>query len=174
MNSASRFHGRLARLPLFVALLAVGVLVPGSAAAMSPPPSAPPGLSPRLAELAKPGVRSAPRSSQAARLSLAARGPGSLLRDGDRVLVDVRFGAGAATAAPALRASGAEIVQVSPRYQTVTVAARPAALPGIAGLDRVEGVTELLAPLTRAADCGGAVRSEGDTQLNAASARAGF
>jgi hypothetical protein len=172
MNSGLRFHGRPLRLPLFAALLAAA-LAPGSAAAMSPP-SAPSSLSPRLAELAQPGVRSASRSLQAARLSLAASGPGSLLRSGDRVLVDVRIGGGAEAAVAALRASGAEIVQVSRRYQTVTVAARPAALPGIAGLAPVEGVTELLSPLIRASDCGGAVRSEGDTQLNAASARAGF
>jgi hypothetical protein len=137
-------------------------------------PSGGSALSPRLAELAKPAVRSASRSEQAARLSLAANGPGSLLRDGNRVLVDVRFERGAAASLDALRAAGAEIVQSSSRYQTVTVAARPADLPGIADLARVGGVTEVLTPIVRGADCGGAVRSEGDIQLNAGNARASF
>lgn len=119
-------------------------------------------------------MRSAPRSEQAARLSLAASGPGSLLRDDNRVLVDVRFERGAAASLDALRAAGAEIVQSSRRYQTVTVAARPADLPGIAGLARVAGVTEVLTPIVRGADCGGEVRSEGDIQLNAGNARAAF
>jgi len=131
-------------------------------------------LSPRLAELARPGARSASRAEQAARAGLPRRGPGSLLRDGGRLLVDVRFERGAAAGVEALRAAGGEIVQVSRRYQTVTVATRPARLGAIAALRRVAGVTEVLAPLTRAADCGGSVRSEGDGQLNVPSARAGF
>ena len=119
-------------------------------------------------------MRTAPRAEQAAQLSLAANGPGSLLRDGNRVLVDVRFDGGASTAVDALRAAGAEIVHVSSRYQTVTVAAKPASLPGIGDLARVGGVTEVLTPVVRAADCGGAVRSEGDAQLHADNARASF
>jgi hypothetical protein len=162
-----------ARRSSLAALLVACVLAPASAPAMEVP-AAESGLSPRLAELARPAVRSAPRAEQAARLSLAPDGPGSLLRDGNRVLVAVRFERGAAAAVGALRAEGAEIVQVSRRYQTVTVAAVPARLREIGGLARVGGVTELLAPLVRAADCGGSVRSEGDTQLNAATARAGF
>lgn len=166
---------RRARRSSLAAILAACVLAatPGSAAAISAP-SAGPALSPRLTELARPAVRSAPRSEQAARLSLAPSGPGSLLRDGDRVLVDVRFDSGAAAAVEALRAAGGEIVHVSRRYQTVTVATRPARLPAIGDLARVGGVSEVLAPIVRGADCGGAVRSEGDTQLNASNARAGF
>jgi hypothetical protein len=129
-------------------------------------------LSSRLAELARPSVRSAPRSEQALRLSLAPRGPGSLLRQGNRVLADVRFEAGAALAPDALRAAGAEPVHRSGRYRTMTVAARPADLKRIAAVAGVEAVTEVLTPLVRSADCGGLVRSEGDAQLNAASARA--
>jgi hypothetical protein len=165
--------GRLARRSTLAVLLAASALAPASASAMSAPAAAP-DLSPRLAELASPAVRLAPRAQQAARLSLAASGPGSLLRAGNGVLADVRFGGGTEAGAELLRAAGAEIVEESPRYRTITVAVRPADLPRIAAVDRVEGVTELLAPLTRGADCGGAVRSEGDVQLNAASARAGF
>ena len=137
-------------------------------------PASGPGLSARLDELAEPALRSAPRAEQAARLSLAASGPGSLLRDGNRVLVEVRFESAAAPAVEALRAAGAEIVHVGRRYRMVTVAARPVDLPRIGAVAGVAAVTETLAPLVRGADCGGAVRSEGDAQLNAASARSAF
>lgn len=132
------------------------------------------GLSPRLTELFKPAVRSASRAEQAAQLSLAPSGPGSLLRDGNRVLVDVRFDRGAAAGLDALRAAGAEIIHLSRRYQTVTVAAKPADLPELGAVARVGGVSEILTPIVRGTDCGGSVRSEGDAQLNAASARASF
>jgi hypothetical protein len=173
MNPRRRLRGHPAWGALPVTLLAVAALAPASAAAMSSP-AADPGLSARLDELARPALRSAPPARQAARLSLAASGPGSLLRDGSRVLVEVRFEVGAALAVDALRAAGAEIVHVGRRYRTVTVAARAADLPTIGALAGVAAVTETLAPLVRAADCGGAIRSEGDAQLNAAGARSGF
>jgi subtilisin family serine protease len=167
------YRCRPARTFSLAALLAACVLGSFSAAATAGPP-ADPDLSPRLAELAQPELRSASRAEQAARTALPRRGPGSLLRDGDRVLVDVRFRNGAAAAVDGLRAAGAEIVQVSRRYQTVTVAAKPARLRAIGDLARVAAVTEVLTPVLRAADCGGSVRSEGDAQLNVANARAGF
>jgi hypothetical protein len=173
MSPQHSLHNRVARRFSLVALLLACMLTPSSAGAMSSP-SAEANLSSRLAELAKPAVRFAPRAEQAARLSLAARGPGSLLRDGNRILADVRFDSGAAAGVDALRAAGAEIVHVSRRYQTVTVAVRPFSLPEIGGLPRIGGVTEVLTPIVRAADCGGAVRSEGDAQLHADNARAGF
>ncbi len=156
----------------FVAIAAACALAPGSAAAMSAPEQAP-NLSPRLAELAQPGLRAASPARQAARLALAPSGPGSLLRDGDRVLLDVRFGRGG-VGVNALRAAGAEIVHVARRYRTATVAVRPANLPALGKLAGVAGVTEVLAPVARGADCGGSFRSEGDVQLRAADARAGF
>ena len=125
-------------------------------------------LSPRLAELAKPSVRSASPARQAKELSLAAEGPGSLLRTGNRVLVEVRFDRGAAAAVEDLRATGAKIVNVSPRYQTITVAARPAALPALSGVPRVAGATEVLTPFTAESTCpSGVAVSEGDAQLRA-------
>jgi len=172
MNPEHSSYSRIARRSL-VALLVAGALAPASAGAMSAPDDEA-GLSSRLAELAEPAVRSAPRAEQAARLSLATEGPGSLLRDGNRVLADVRFEAGEAATVDALRAAGAEIVHVSRRYRTVTVAARPGDLPAIGGLPGVGGVTEVLTPIVRATDCGGAVRSEGDGHLHADNARASF
>jgi hypothetical protein len=170
MNFGCSF--RRAGLRSLAVMLAAAAFAPASASAMSAPPGAP-DLSPRLAELAKPAVRSASAAEQAARLSLAASGPGSLLREGNRLVVDVRYDSGAVAGVEALQAAGAEIINVSPRYQTVTIAARLADLSQIADLPRVGGVTQVLSPIVRA-DCGGAVRSEGDTQLNASSARASF
>jgi hypothetical protein len=155
------------------ALLAAFLVIPGAASAMSAP-SSDPALSPRLAALAQPSVRSSPRPQQAARLGLAPSGPGSLLREGNRVLVDVRVDGAAAAALGPLQDAGAQIVDASRRYQRLTVAVLPGHLPAIGDLPGVEGATELLAPLARAPDCGGAARSEGDAQLNAASARASF
>jgi subtilisin family serine protease len=173
MTDGCRFRRRQAwRVPLAAAALACA-LAP-SAAAAAPLPVSSSELSPRLAELAKSAVRSESPARQAARLSLAPSGPGSLLRDGGRVLVDVRFEQGAAAAAGELEAAGAEIVTTSPRYQAVTAAVRPADLRGVAALAGVVGVTELLAPIVRGADCGGAFRSEGDAQLHADNARKSF
>ncbi|HEX3239963.1 MAG TPA: S8 family serine peptidase [Solirubrobacterales bacterium] len=99
-------------------------------------------------------------------------GPGSPLRDGNRVLVDVSFERGAAAGLDDLRGAGAQIVHVSRRYQSVTVAVKPADLPALDGLARVAGATEVATPLVLGVDCGGLVRSEGDAQLRAPTARA--
>jgi hypothetical protein len=171
MNPGCSFRSLVRRWSLPAALVACA-LMPASAL---PLPAAGPDLSARLSELAKPAVRSAPRPEQAARLGLAVSGPGSLLRDGGRVLVNVRLdGDDVIAAAAGLRAAGAEVVYPSRRYRTITAAVRPAALRRVGSLARVAGVTEVLTPVVRGVDCGGAVRAEGDQQLNAANARASF
>lgn len=176
---------RRARIRLFGAALMAGstlaVPVVARAAEVRPDDGA---LSPRLAELARPSIRSAPPERQAKALSLAAEGPGSLLRDGNRVLVEVRFDHGAAASTDELRAAGAEVVNVSPPYQTVTVAAKPGQLRALSNVRAVAGVTEVIAPIVAgasagstaasAAPCFGAATSEGDEQLSAARARAEF
>ncbi|HET8862079.1 MAG TPA: hypothetical protein VFM94_02390, partial [Solirubrobacterales bacterium] len=141
-------------------------------------------LSPRLAELARPSVRSSPLGKQARELDVAARGPGSLLRDGSRVIVEVRFARGALAGIDDLRAAGARIVDASPRYQTITVAAKPAELRALSAVPGVSAATEVLAPIAYATGpgpvaaavtpCFGAATSEGDVQLLAARARAEF
>ncbi len=162
-------HGKSHR-PSAVASVALGLtlaaaLAPGTAGAAR---SSYGRLSPRLAELSKPAVRSAPPARQARELSLAASGPGSLLRQGNRVLVEVRFDYGATAGVDDLRATGAKIVNISPRYQTVTLAAKPADLRALSAVPRVAGVTEVLTPFTAESQCpSGAVVSEGDTQLRA-------
>lgn len=129
-------------------------------------------LSPQLARLARPAVRSAPETVQARKLGLPADGPGSLLRRGNRVLVYVRFGRGALAGLPVLRKAGAEVVDASARYQTVTAAVKPAELPALDQVPRVASVREALAPVM-AAKCTtephryGNVLSEGVPQLQA-------
>lgn len=169
VRSSRRRTGWLAIAGLAVAF----ALVPGSAAAMSGSASHA-NLSPRLAELAEDPLRSSSSARQATALSLAPRGPGSLLREGRRVLVGVRFDHGTVAGLEGLRAAGAKVLDVSRRYQTVSVAARPGDLHAIGAVPGVGGVTALLAPIARGADCGGSIRSEGDIQLNAAGARPAF
>lgn len=154
-----------------LALVALCAAVPLRASAAARPGAE---LSPRLRELSKPRLRSAPAAQQAKRLSLARRGPGSLLRDGGRVLVDVRFERRASTGAERLRGAGAEIVHRSPRYRTVTVGARPAELRALADVAGVTGITEVLEPIVSASSCKGLVTSEGDDQLGTETARSGF
>ncbi len=170
MNVPARSQLRHARRAALVAAALAALAAPAASAAAPADAT----LSPRLAELSQPAVRDLPPARQARRLSLAASGPGSLMRRGDRVLADVRFDSGAAASLPSLRRAGARVVHLSRRYQVVTVAATPAALPGIGELARVRGVIEDLAPISRATCPSGSVVSEGDTQLNAAKARAGF
>ncbi|HEX6665380.1 MAG TPA: S8 family serine peptidase [Solirubrobacterales bacterium] len=132
-------------------------------------------LSPRLAELAKPSVRSAPAAKQAEELSLPAEGPGSLLRKGNRVLVEARFDHGAVAGAGALRTAGAKIFNVSARYQTVTIAAKPSELSHLLAVDGLDGLKEVLTPIAAATECpSGTTVSEGDEQLRAAEARGEF
>ncbi len=172
--SLGRFsRSRLWRRWPLAASIAACALAPAPVAAMPSPPGKS-NLSTQLAELARPAIRSAAPAAQAARLGLPFAGPGSLLRDGDRVVVDVRFDGGAVAALGSLRAAGARIVHVSRRYQTVAVTARPEDLSEIGRLAHVAALTEALAPVLRAGGCGGSVSSEGDVQLNAGNARGSF
>ena len=98
-------------------------------------------LSPRLAELAEPRC-TAPPAKQARALDLAAEGPGSLLRKGERVLPACASITAPSSALDDLRSAGAETVDSSGRYQTVTVAAKPAQLRRSPSVPGVEGVAE--------------------------------
>jgi hypothetical protein len=167
---------------LTIAVLALLVATPVAGAARSGNGA----LSPRLTDLVSLDRLSLSRAEEARALSLPASGPGSLLRSGGQVLVEVRFEEGARVEVDAVRAAGARIVHVSPRYATVTAAASPASLPRVAGIPGVQSVTEVLAPSTSESDggsalvseslsgCQGATTSEGDTQLRADEARRTF
>lgn len=166
------------------ALALLGALSPAAAWADAQRPGDD-DLSPRLTKLAKPSVRTLPLTKQARVLGVAADGPGSILREGSRVLVSVRFDHGAAAAVDDLRVAGAKVLGVSRRYQTVAVAAKPDEVRQLAAVPGVAGASEALAPATYAGEgsgpitaavtpCFGAATSEGDVQLRATEAREMF
>ena len=143
-------------------------------------------LSSRLQILTAPAVAAAPAAEQAEAVSVSPNGPGSLLRDGKRPIVNIRFDALEPGATAALENAGAEILLVTPEYEIVTVAA---AVEDLRALSEVEGVISVLeeqAPMialpggtgpsggattSRAGCVGGAKLSEGDAQLRANTAR---
>jgi Subtilase family len=132
-------------------------------------------LSPELRRLGTLSLSGKSETQQAAALGLPPSGPGSLIREGRRVLVDVRFDAGAMAHLDALRSVGARIAAASRSYQTVTVAVSPGALRQLADVSEVGSVTAVPAPLVFAGECeGGSVISEGVAQLNAKAARERF
>lgn len=131
-------------------------------------------LSPALAKLAKPAVRSQPEARQAAQLSVAARGPGSLMREGGRIVVNVRFESGAIARLDGLRQAGGRVRGASRRYQTATVAVAPADLRELARAPGVAAVWPSREPVTFAHCEGGAVISEGLGQLKVDDGRAAF
>lgn len=130
-------------------------------------------LSPALTQLAKPAVRALPPAKEARALGVAPSGPGSLVRRGGRVLVYVRHEPGAGTL-PALRDEGARVIANSRPLRTVTAAVSPVDLRAIARSPGVLAVTQVRAPVLRAACDGGSVISEGVSQLNVAAAREEF
>lgn len=118
-------------------------------------------------------------------LGVATEGPGSLLREGNRVLADVRFKHGAVAGVDVLRGAGAKVLNVDSNYQTVAVAVRPSELQKLQGVPGVASANEVLAPVVYGTDqagpqtaaitpCFGAATSEGDSQLRAAEAREEF
>jgi hypothetical protein len=133
-------------------------------------------LSPALATLAKPSVRELPPAGQAMLAGVAPSGPGSLVRNGGRVLVDVRFDRGAIAALPQLRDDGAQVVAASRRLQRVTASVPQAGLTDLAAVPGIAAIAQVRAPILRAFEpCeGGSVVSEGVTQLNAQEARETF
>jgi hypothetical protein len=183
MSSARDLRGHLGRRALPAALGLACLLSPAPALGLLGPKHT--GiLSPDLFALAKPSVRSLAPVRQAAVLGVAPSGPGSLLREGNRVLVNVRFESGAISRLADLEAAGAEVVSSSRRYQTVTVASTPAGLHRVAAVPGVASVTQSRAPMVYGAaatsvaagsNCeGGAAISEGLAQLRVDKAREAF
>lgn len=130
-------------------------------------------LSPALATLAEPAVRSLPPLEEARVLGVAPSGPGSLIRRGNRVLVYIRHQPEAGTL-PALREEGAQVVSNSRPFQTATAAVSAADLPAVAHAPGVLAVTPVLAPVLHDECDGGSVISEGVAQLNVEAAREEF
>jgi len=159
----------------FAMLAITCCLVPAAATAATVPLKVHGPLSPTLVRLARPAVRALPPARQARVLGFASSGPGSLLRQGGRVLVSVRFDHGALARRPDLRAAGGRVLSASRRYQSATVAVPPADLKSLAATPAVASVTPIRTPMLFADNCeGGSVISEGVAQLNAKTAREEF
>ncbi|HVX33148.1 MAG TPA: hypothetical protein VHA80_08410 [Solirubrobacterales bacterium] len=179
----------LALAPLAAVVLVLGLLAAGAAGAEAPTVglASSSALSPELETLATPAVRSRSLAGQAEALGQPREGAGTLVRDGRRVVVEARFAEGAAAAVEAVKATGAEVLNVSRRYQTLVVSVAPAELRALAAVPGVVSVTPSLAPELAGlggADAaaiasnglceGGSVISQGVAQLNVPAARAAF
>jgi len=174
MPSGSAFRDAVWRLLVLAALCAC--LLTEAADAALPTPKERGHLSPILQRLANPAVRAKPAAERAQVLGVAVSGPGSLVRDGGRFLVEVGFEQGAISRLDDLRRAGAEIVAASRRYQRATVAAFPWELRDLARVGAVTAVSPVREPILRAPGVceGGSVFSEGITQLNVLKAREEF
>jgi subtilisin family serine protease len=169
---ASRSH---AALGLALALAVSALALPAAAPAALPPKHSPGPLSPALAELAKPSVRSESADRQARLIGFPPTGPGSLLRRGDRILVRVAFDHGAIASRGAVRDTGAYILNDSRRYQMATAAVAPSDLAALGTVPTVAAVTPERTPTVYSAGCeGGSVISEGVAQLGVDEAREVF
>jgi hypothetical protein len=169
---------KVRRISLFAGLLVVG-LAPGSALAADDT------LSTRLHDLSSADLRSASPAVQADAVSLLNRGAGSLLRDGDALVVEIRTADGPRAAVSALEQAGAEITGISGEYNTVTASVDESDLRAVGAVDGVEYVSEVITPMTGAIDdasadagalntCATGVVSEGNTQLRAGTAKTQF
>jgi hypothetical protein len=165
------------RLSQLLALpISLALLVPATAAAALPD-HGPSELSPPLATLAGPAIAEEPPAAQDERLGIPSQGPGSLIRQGDRVLVTARFERGALSAFPELREAGAQVLSASPQTQTVTVAAEPSVLAALASVPGLKAAWPVREPIVfgPSGPCeGGAAISEGLAQLRVDDARPAF
>jgi hypothetical protein len=161
---------------LALALVLAG-LAPATASGAALGPRGGEPLSPPLEELAEPAVAAKSLVAQARHLGLPPDGPGSLVRDGGRVLVSARLPRGAVAAFGELREAGARIVSASARTQTATLSVPPSRLEDVAAVPGVRAVWQVREPIvfTPEGQCeGGAVISEGLAQLRVDDARAAF
>jgi subtilisin family serine protease len=168
---------------LIGALFALTLIAPTGAAAETPEPTA---LTPELATLATPAVASEPPAAQAEAIGLPAEGPGSLIREGERVVVEAHFEGGALSQEETLEAAGAKVLTTSGEYQTVVLSVEPEdleALAEVSGLRVVTpsrnpvfyGIEGSLSTAVATPNCeGGSVISQGVAQLNVPAARAAF
>src|SRR5947209_7783055 len=187
---------RVAVAPSIAAAVLLLVFV-GAAEATPPKPSVIAGASeklvPGLQRLAAPASGALSPAAQARSLSLPAAGPGSMLRLGDKIVATARVSSTSASVVQAIAGAGAQVLAVSARYGTVTFAMPTTNLESVAAVPTVRSVQPELKPITsgpgslslgqssgqadptNAASCPwGSARSEGDTQLLAADARAAF
>jgi hypothetical protein len=162
------------RLLAAIAAIAAVAAAPAPAASLGEKGGSP--LSPPLEELADPSLASRPPAVQAERLGVPPSGPGSLVREGERILVTARFDDGVVGAFEELRRAGARVAGVSRLTQTATLAVAPEDLQAIAAVPGVRGVWQVREPIAyTTGPCeGGAAISEGLGQLRVDEARQAF
>ncbi len=102
-------------------------------------------LSSRLSRLAG-DLASLPAEEQAAALSLPASGPGSLVREGETVLVTVRLANWDDATRTSVTALSPHQLFASPEEQTITLFVPTTRLNTLAGLPGVLSIREELAP----------------------------
>lgn len=178
---STAFNKRTALLACVPVLLgaAFGVAPAAAAAAAEGGP-----LSAGLGQL--PGAAAAGVSPEALSeaAGLPAEGPGSLVREGGRVIVEARFDEGAPARLQALKEAGAKVLTASRGYQTVSLSVAPEDLTALAEVPDVSSLAPARKPTlyesvgTAVAGeelCeGGSVISQGVAQLNVPGARAAF
>jgi hypothetical protein len=143
-------------------------------------------LTPALAELGTPTVAVDSATAQAEALDLPSEGPGSIAREGERLIVEAHFEEGAVAAVEALEAAGGEILLASAQYQTVALSVEPEDLEALAEVPGLTVVTPIRRPVyygvgegantaVTSTNCeGGSVISQGVAQLNVPAARTAF
>ena len=154
------------------------LLLPAPATASEPDE-----LSARLDLLAAPKLRTAAPDRQARSVSLPTEGPGSLLRDGGELVVEIRVGGDAGERVAGIERAGAEVSAVSREYGLLDASIGEDDLRALGAAPGVRSITEVLTP-TISASAGAGTRSinpcptgtvsEGDSQLRAAAARTQF
>jgi hypothetical protein len=163
-----------------VAVALAAAIAPASAVAGPIADPAHPELSARVAALDSPRLAHASPAAQAVAVHLPPSGAGSLQHQGDRIVVEVRFGSGAGQSRSALEAAGARVLDINTQYQVASVAVAPEDFAKVSEVDGVRSVTEALAPMvggvtvdppaesfqTGACPMGNAT-SEGDARLHA-------
>src|ERR1700744_2524059 len=126
------------------ALFALALLAPGRAAAAS---GAEGSLTPELEQLSTPALAEASPEAQAEAIGVPIEGPGSLSREGERLVVEAHFEKGALSRLEALEAAGAKVLVASGEYQTVALSVEPEDLERIAEVPGVDIVEPALRPM---------------------------
>ncbi len=132
-----------------------------------------PELSSRLAVIAAPAAATASPQQQSQAAGLPGSGAGSLHRRARDLIVEVQVSGNTSDRAAGVKAAGGDVLHVSTRYDTLTVAVPAARLRNLARAPGVNAVTEVLQPQLNGCPQGDSI-SEGDAQLLAATARSAF
>lgn len=162
-----------------LALISLALIAAFASPATATPPQPTPNvekpsnLSSQLETLADPAVVDLPPTEQSDAAGAPQTGPGSLIRDGEAVAVQVQLDSVHPSTLGALNGVADSVTVVDEAAGLVDVTIDPHKLPALASLKGVVYASELVAPITNAV-CPTGVVSEGDQQLKANLARATF